>query len=275
MHDIDNKNGNVAEGRATGSKVGEGLVTRRVDDQQTRDLELQLAVGIDDSSLLLDSIDREVRGTDLLGDTSRLAFLNIGLSNLVEQLRLACIDVSQNTADGGSQVVLGSGSEGSLVVLLTTLCSFLLALGFSLLRGGNSNLVLGITILVVIIIIVVFFVDAVAGTAIGLRGCFFIRVGIPTVLDIVFVSRRCSLPVFIKVAPSSGLLCRSLGLCLSFFFGSLFLSLLGGFLGLNSSSLSGRRELCLFINLPSLNPLAGCSSPLMGMILTFFFFRTS
>lgn len=81
-------------------------MTRRVDNQKTRDLELELAVLVDDLRLLLDGIDREVGGTNLLSNTTCLTFLDVGLTDLVKQLRLTGIDVAKNTANGRSEVVL-------------------------------------------------------------------------------------------------------------------------------------------------------------------------
>ena len=37
---------------------------------------------VEDSSLLLDRIDGEICRTDLLGNTSRFSFLNVGLTDL-------------------------------------------------------------------------------------------------------------------------------------------------------------------------------------------------
>jgi hypothetical protein len=80
-------------------------VTGCVDDQQTRHLELELAVLVDDLGLLLDGLDWEVGSTNLLSDTTCFAFLDVGLTDLVEQLGLSGIDVSQNTANGRPEVV--------------------------------------------------------------------------------------------------------------------------------------------------------------------------
>jgi hypothetical protein len=97
-HDVDNKDGDVTERTSTGTEVGEGLVTRRVDDQQTRDVVLEvtilhIALGhitrntiptnlVEHQGLLLDGVHGEEGCTDLLGNTARLAFLYVGLANL-------------------------------------------------------------------------------------------------------------------------------------------------------------------------------------------------
>lgn len=52
--DIDNENGNVAQRTASRSQVGEGLVTRRIDDEETRDLEVEGVVLQRDAGSALD-----------------------------------------------------------------------------------------------------------------------------------------------------------------------------------------------------------------------------
>lgn len=99
VHDIDDENGDVTERRATGTQVGEGLVPWGIDNEQTRGLELHLVLRVNHSGLLSDCFDREVCSTDLLGDTTRFTFLNIGLTNLIQKLSLSGIDVTENTTD--------------------------------------------------------------------------------------------------------------------------------------------------------------------------------
>jgi hypothetical protein len=83
MHDVNHEDGNITEGRSSGSKIREGLVTRSINHQQARHFELEATVCIDDLGFLLNCVHGEVRGSDLLGDTSGFAFLNVGLSDLV------------------------------------------------------------------------------------------------------------------------------------------------------------------------------------------------
>ncbi|EPE03432.1 hypothetical protein F503_07735 [Ophiostoma piceae UAMH 11346] len=125
VHDVDDEDRNVAQRRTTRAQVGERLVTGRVDDQQAGHLEVERAVLVDDGRLLLDGVDGEVRGADLLRDATSFALLDVGLAHLVEQLGLAGVDVAHDAADGRAQVIaVGSGrGPGSLVVGL-------------LLRGG-------------------------------------------------------------------------------------------------------------------------------------------
>jgi len=42
VHDIDNEDCDVTEGGASRAQVGEGLVTRRVDDEETRNAHIDL-----------------------------------------------------------------------------------------------------------------------------------------------------------------------------------------------------------------------------------------
>lgn len=69
-------------------------MARGINDQETGDLELKLIVLVNDGRLRFDGLNREVCSTNLLGNTSSLALLNVGLSNLVKKLRLSGIDVS-------------------------------------------------------------------------------------------------------------------------------------------------------------------------------------
>jgi hypothetical protein len=81
-HYIDNEDGDVTERAATSSEVGERLVTRGVDNEQTGDVVLCFAVLVQHLRLLLDSIHGEERGTNLLGDSAGFALLHVGLTNL-------------------------------------------------------------------------------------------------------------------------------------------------------------------------------------------------
>lgn len=81
-HNIDNQNGNVTQRASTSTQVSERFVSRGIDNEQTRNLVLLVAVLIHDGSLLLDCIHREVCSTNLLSDTAGFTLLNIGLTNL-------------------------------------------------------------------------------------------------------------------------------------------------------------------------------------------------
>ncbi len=77
VHDIDDEDGDVAERRSTGSQVGERLVSGRVNDEETGHLVLEWRVLVEDSGLGLEHLGGEVGGTDLLGDTTSFALLNV------------------------------------------------------------------------------------------------------------------------------------------------------------------------------------------------------
>ena len=64
-------------------------MTGRVDDEKTRDLVLEAVVLVDNRRLLLQSIHREVSGTNLLCDTSSLALLDVRLTNLCRTSQLS------------------------------------------------------------------------------------------------------------------------------------------------------------------------------------------
>lgn len=244
MHDIDNQNGNVTERRTTGSEVRERLVTRCIDNQETGDLELELAIRVDDGRLLSDGLDREVCSTDLLCDTTGFAFLDVGLSNLVQKFRLSGIDVTQNTANRGSQVVLGSGSQSSLVSLLTALSSLSLSLDLGLLGSCGGLVVLRLLLRLFGLFIVL---GSRVGLSVGLLS-LILGVSIPAILDI-GVGGGSGLPVVINVTFSGSLLSLSLGLGLGLFAGGLLFSLLQSLLSLQSGALSSLSEGLLFVGL--------------------------
>lgn len=81
--DINDQDGNVTQRTSSGSQVGKRLVSRGINDQQPRNLVLDSPVLVDDGRLLLDGLDREVGGTNLLGDSTCFTFLNTCLTNLI------------------------------------------------------------------------------------------------------------------------------------------------------------------------------------------------
>lgn len=58
---------------------------------------------------------REKSGTNLLGDSSSLTFLNTGVSDFVQKSGFSSVDMSQNTNDWGSHVVKLSFEIGDLL----------------------------------------------------------------------------------------------------------------------------------------------------------------
>lgn len=111
-------------------------MTRCVDNEQTRDLEFESVVLVDDRSLGLEGVHREVCGTDLLSDTTSFALLDVGLADLVEKLRLTSIDVTKNTANRRTKVVLGSSGASCFLLLFALERSCLLALACEPLGDG-------------------------------------------------------------------------------------------------------------------------------------------
>jgi len=62
----------------------------------------------------LEGLAGDVGRPDLLSDPTRLVVLNIGSSDVVQYLRLACIDVTQNAANRGPEIV-GRGRRFGLL----------------------------------------------------------------------------------------------------------------------------------------------------------------
>jgi hypothetical protein len=83
----------------------EGLVTRCVDNQQPRQLELLLCELLAHLCLLEDGFARDVGGSDLLRDAARLAVLDVGAPQLVQDLCFPRVDVAQHTDHRATQVV--------------------------------------------------------------------------------------------------------------------------------------------------------------------------
>ena len=108
MHNVHHKNGDIAQRRASGAKVAERFVTRRVDDQQTGDLERLLRELMDHFGCLADGLDGYVGGAVLLRDAARLAVLDVGAAELVQNFRLARVDVAQHAHDMGAQNIQAS-----------------------------------------------------------------------------------------------------------------------------------------------------------------------
>ena len=266
VHDIDNQDGDVAKRRTTRTQVGERLVTGGIDDEETGNLELELAVAVDNSRLLLDGLNGEVSGTNLLSDTTGFAFLDVGLTNLVEQLRLTGIDVTKNTANGRAKVVGRAGRKGSLMGLLTTLSSLLLPPGLLLFPGGGLlvlrfgflfRLLFGLLLRLVLILVLLGLSLAVGSGGLSslllLGLLLLVGVGIPAVLDILLVRGNGSLPVLVDAILSGSLSGSSLGssllLGLLALKASLLLLLLGKSLSGESGTLSGLGESLLLIPL--------------------------
>lgn len=100
VHNVDDEDGDVAEGRAPRAQVGEALVPGRVDDEQTGDPDLLRVETQDHLALLLDGRERDVSGADLLRDPASLALLHVRPAQLVQDLCLAGVHVPEDADDG-------------------------------------------------------------------------------------------------------------------------------------------------------------------------------
>ena len=74
-------------------------MTRSIDNQETRDVEFERSIFVDDLCLRFQSIDWEVCGPNLLRDTTSFAFLDVRLPDLVEKFCLTGVNMAQDTAD--------------------------------------------------------------------------------------------------------------------------------------------------------------------------------
>jgi hypothetical protein len=75
-------------------------VPRRIDNQQARKLAFYWVEGMCFSELFSQFLTGEERGPDLLGDTSRFAFLHVGVSDFIEQRGLTSVHMAKNATDG-------------------------------------------------------------------------------------------------------------------------------------------------------------------------------
>mmetsp|Transcript_6730 Transcript_6730/g.18844 ORF Transcript_6730/g.18844 Transcript_6730/m.18844 type:complete len:456 (-) Transcript_6730:1497-2864(-) len=130
VHDVDDEDRHVAQRRASRAEVVEGLVARRVDDEQPGDLDLKVCIDL--LCLLLQCDVGEEGGTDLLGDASGLVLLDVRPTNLVKELRLARVDVAHD-ADDRRAVAHERINAAVVVALLTLLLLLLIVVGVGLL----------------------------------------------------------------------------------------------------------------------------------------------
>ena len=105
VHQINDEHSDVAQTRSPGTEVREGLVPGRVDDQQAGQLEVKLAALAELLGTLHECVGRDIRGTNLLGDTARLPVLHVGTSDVVQDLGLSRVDVPQDAADRRAKVL--------------------------------------------------------------------------------------------------------------------------------------------------------------------------
>mmetsp|Transcript_20887 Transcript_20887/g.46789 ORF Transcript_20887/g.46789 Transcript_20887/m.46789 type:complete len:245 (+) Transcript_20887:1899-2633(+) len=105
VHNVDDEDGNVAEGRATRAQIGEGLVTWSVDDHQPWHLDLDALPLSQTAHSFAQRVCREERRADLLSDPTRLAILHVRPPDVVEQFRLPSIHVAHDTYDPRSKPI--------------------------------------------------------------------------------------------------------------------------------------------------------------------------
>ena len=115
MHQIDHQNSNIAQTRTSRSQVAETLVARGVNDQQARNVHIHVQELFALADFFVQFFLREKCCSNLLGDTSSLAFLDVGTSDLVQKGSLTGIDVSQDGANGASELSLLPFEENTVV----------------------------------------------------------------------------------------------------------------------------------------------------------------
>lgn len=106
MHNVDDKHRHIAKRGASCSQVGERLVAWRVDDEEAGQLQVELLSVIHALQEFNQICLREPGCTDLLGNTASLAGLDVGSSKFVKDERLACVDVTHDTNDRTSELLL-------------------------------------------------------------------------------------------------------------------------------------------------------------------------
>lgn len=100
-------------------------MARGVDDQQSRDVDWYFIEGLAFLNLFDELFRREESSTDLLGDTTSLALLDVSVTDLVEQCGLTGVDVAEDAANWASELSLLAGEIGAIV---TPFVGFLLLL---------------------------------------------------------------------------------------------------------------------------------------------------
>ena len=119
----------------------------RIDDHQTRHAHVNLFLLDERSHAINQRLLREEGGANLLRDATGLAILHVGAPDVVEQLRLAGIDVAHDTHDARTQPIRRTRRLGILRALLACRpCQ-----GLTL----DQLVVLGVRIRVVIVIVIV------------------------------------------------------------------------------------------------------------------------
>lgn len=99
--DVDDEDGDVRKRAAARAKRRKGVVARRIDKEQSREVEI---VGIDEVARNgRDNIERDGCRPDMLGNRACFALDDGRAADLIEQTRLSVIDVSEDGNDWRSQ----------------------------------------------------------------------------------------------------------------------------------------------------------------------------
>ena len=112
------QNGNVAQRGTTRAQRFERLVTRRVDDEQTRDFEQMLVNVATHLGALLYGLERHIRSAYLLRDAARFVFLDARATQIVQYLCFARVYVAEYADDRRAQVVHAAVLLGFIVSFL-------------------------------------------------------------------------------------------------------------------------------------------------------------
>mmetsp|Transcript_3603 Transcript_3603/g.6281 ORF Transcript_3603/g.6281 Transcript_3603/m.6281 type:complete len:246 (-) Transcript_3603:1022-1759(-) len=124
MHHINHENCNITKRATALTQVRERLVTRGIDHKKTRHLELEIEVCIELVGRLFQVLHWEVSCTNLLCNSTCFAFLYISSTDFVKNLRFACVDMTHDTANRRSEVILAAFCESFTYTCLSSLAGF-------------------------------------------------------------------------------------------------------------------------------------------------------
>jgi hypothetical protein len=102
--EIDNQNSNITKTRASRPKVAETLVAWSINNEKSGNIDIDREEIFAFTDFFNQFILREESGTDLLSNSSCFSFLNVGLSDFIQESSFTCVDVSQDAADRASVV---------------------------------------------------------------------------------------------------------------------------------------------------------------------------
>ena len=79
-------------------------MARSIDDKQARHVNINWKVSLALGYFLLELVLRKQSGSNLLGNSTSLSFLNVGSPNFIEQGCLTSINVAENAADWAAKL---------------------------------------------------------------------------------------------------------------------------------------------------------------------------